>query len=57
MEVGWHYTVNTNAVQKFLGPKPAEWVSSNINFENRLPNVKIYGKGNILPCGQACTSL
>ncbi len=22
---------------------------SNINFENRLPNVKIHGKGNILP--------
>ncbi len=45
-----NYTVNINAgVKNSWGDVLSKGFTSNINFENRLPSVKIHGKGNILP--------
>ncbi len=45
-----NYTVNINAgVKNTWGDVLDKGFTSNINFENRLPSVKIHGKGNILP--------
>ncbi|MBC7587726.1 MAG: hypothetical protein H7178_05135, partial [Chitinophagaceae bacterium] len=44
------YTVSINeGIQNQLGEKLKKIFSSNIFFENRLPSVKIHGKGVILP--------
>lgn len=45
-----NYTVNVNAgVKNTWGDVLDKGFVSNINFENRMPSVKIHGKGNILP--------
>jgi alpha-2-macroglobulin len=45
-----NYTVNINAgIKNSWGDVLNKGFTSNINFENRLPSVKIHGKGNILP--------
>ena len=45
-----NYTVNINSgIKNTWGGILEEGFTSNINFENKLPGVKIYGKGNILP--------
>ena len=45
-----NYTVNVNAgIKNTWGGVLSQGFVSNINFENRLPSVKIQGKGNILP--------
>jgi alpha-2-macroglobulin len=45
-----NYTVNINAgVKNTWSDVLDKGFTSNINFENRLPSVKIHGKGNILP--------
>jgi uncharacterized protein YfaS (alpha-2-macroglobulin family) len=45
-----NYTVNINAgVKNTWGDTLSNGFSSNINFENKMPSVKIQGKGNILP--------
>lgn len=45
-----HYTVNINAgVKNSWGDVLDKGFASNINFQNRMPSVKIHGKGNILP--------
>lgn len=45
-----NYTVNVNAgIKNIWGSSLLSSFTSNIIFENRLPSVKIYGKGNILP--------
>ena len=45
-----NYTVNTNAgIKNSWGQNLQNGYTSNINFANRLPGVKIHGKGNILP--------
>lgn len=44
------YTVNINSgIKNTWGSILEQGFTSNINFENKLPNVKIFGKGNILP--------
>ena len=45
-----NYTVNVNAgVKNSWGDVLDKGFASNINFQNRMPSVKIHGKGNILP--------
>ncbi|MFT3979146.1 MAG: MG2 domain-containing protein [Ferruginibacter sp.] len=45
-----NYTVNVNAgVKNIWGSVLEQGFTSNISFENKLPHVKIFGKGNILP--------
>jgi uncharacterized protein YfaS (alpha-2-macroglobulin family) len=45
-----NYTVNVNAgIKNTWGDILDKGFASNINFENRMPSVKIHGKGNILP--------
>jgi alpha-2-macroglobulin len=45
-----NYTVNINTgIKNTWGDVLNKAFTSNINFENRLPNVTIHGKGNILP--------
>ncbi|HEX2682821.1 MAG TPA: MG2 domain-containing protein, partial [Ferruginibacter sp.] len=45
-----NYTVNVNpGVKNTWGDALDKGFASNINFENRMPSVKIHGKGNILP--------
>ncbi len=45
-----NYTVNINSgIKNTWGDVLQKAYASNINFENKLPNVKIHGKGNILP--------
>jgi len=45
-----NYTVNINAgIKNTWGDILDKGFTSNINFQNRLPSVKIHGKGNILP--------
>jgi uncharacterized protein YfaS (alpha-2-macroglobulin family) len=45
-----NYTVNINSgIKNIWSAVLEQGFTSNINFENKLPNVKIYGKGNILP--------
>ncbi len=45
-----NYTVNINSgIKNTWGDELDKGFASNINFENRLPSVKIHGKGNILP--------
>ncbi len=45
-----NYTVNINAgIKNTFGEVLDKGFTSNINFENRMPSVKIHGKGNILP--------
>ncbi|CAN5626581.1 MG2 domain-containing protein [soil metagenome] len=45
-----NYTVNANTgIKNTWGDVLEKSFTSNINFENKLPNVKIQGKGNILP--------
>ncbi|MEO6720012.1 MAG: MG2 domain-containing protein [Ferruginibacter sp.] len=45
-----NYTVNINTgIKNSWGDVLQKGYTSNINFENRLPSVKIHGKGNILP--------
>ena len=45
-----NYTVNINTgIKNSWGDVLQKGYTSNINFENKLPNVKIHGKGNILP--------
>lgn len=45
-----NYTVNINAgIKNTWGDVLDKGFASNINFENRMPSVKIHGKGNILP--------
>ena len=45
-----NYTVNINAgIKNTWGDVLAKGFAANINFENRMPSVKIHGKGNILP--------
>ncbi len=45
-----NYTVNINAgIKNTWGDVLEKGFASNINFENRMPSVKIHGKGNILP--------
>ncbi|MEO7582731.1 MAG: MG2 domain-containing protein, partial [Ferruginibacter sp.] len=45
-----NYTVNINAgIKNSWGDILDKGFTSNINFENKLPAVKIHGKGNILP--------
>lgn len=45
-----NFTVNVNAgVKNTWGDVLDKGFASNINFENRMPSVKIHGKGNILP--------
>lgn len=44
------YTVNINTgIKNTWGDVLGKAFTSNVNFENRLPSVKIQGKGNILP--------
>ncbi len=45
-----NYTVNVNTGIKNTGDKVLDkGFTANINFQNRMPSVKIHGKGNILP--------
>ncbi len=45
-----NYTVNVNSgIKNTWGDILEQAFTSNINFENKLPSVKIFGKGNILP--------
>lgn len=45
-----NYTVNINAgIKNTWGDILDKGFAANINFENRMPSVKIHGKGNILP--------
>lgn len=45
-----NYTVNINpGIKNSWGDVLDKGFTSNINFENKLPSVKIHGKGNILP--------
>ncbi len=45
-----NYTVNINTgIKNSSGMALDKGYTSNVNFENRLPSVKIHGKGNILP--------
>jgi alpha-2-macroglobulin len=45
-----NYTVNINTgVKSTWGDVLDKGFTSNINFQNRMPSVKIHGKGNILP--------
>ena len=45
-----NYTVNINAgIKNTWGAILDKGFTSNINFENKMPSVKIHGKGNILP--------
>nr|HNH22417.1 hypothetical protein [Ferruginibacter sp.] len=45
-----NYTVNVNAgIKNTWGDLLDKGFAANINFENRMPSVKIHGKGNILP--------
>ena len=45
-----NYTVNINpGVKNTWGNVLDKGFTSNINFQNRMPSVKIHGKGNILP--------
>lgn len=45
-----NYTINTNeGIKNTWGTSLPASFTSNIIFENRLPSVKIHGKGNILP--------
>jgi alpha-2-macroglobulin len=45
-----NYTVNINAgIKNTWGDVLDKGFTSNINFQNRMPSVKIHGKGNILP--------
>ncbi len=45
-----NYTININAgIKNSWGDILDKGFTSNINFENKLPAVKIHGKGNILP--------
>ncbi len=45
-----NYTVNINTgVKNTWGDVLDKGFTSNINFQNRMPSVKIHGKGNILP--------
>lgn len=45
-----NYTVNINAgIKNTWGDILDKGFATNINFENRMPSVKIHGKGNILP--------
>ncbi len=45
-----NYTVNINSgIKNTWGDVLDKGFTANINFENRLPSVKIHGKGNILP--------
>lgn len=45
-----NYTVNINSgIKNTWGSVLEQGFTSNINFENKLPSVKIHGKGNILP--------
>ena len=45
-----NYTVNINTgIKNSWGNALDKGFTANINFENKMPSVKIYGKGNILP--------
>jgi len=45
-----NYTVNINAgIKNTWSDVLDKGFTSNINFQNRMPSVKIHGKGNILP--------
>ncbi|HQW84557.1 MAG TPA: MG2 domain-containing protein, partial [Ferruginibacter sp.] len=45
-----NYTVNVNTgIKNIWGNILNKGYAANINFENRMPSVKIHGKGNILP--------
>ncbi|MFZ1786649.1 MAG: MG2 domain-containing protein [Ferruginibacter sp.] len=45
-----NYTVNINTgIKNTWGDILDKGFAANINFENRMPSVKIHGKGNILP--------
>ncbi|HMK03082.1 MAG TPA: MG2 domain-containing protein, partial [Ferruginibacter sp.] len=45
-----NYTVNINpGIKNTWGDVLDKGFASNINFENKLPSVRIHGKGNILP--------
>ncbi|MEO7044052.1 MAG: MG2 domain-containing protein, partial [Ferruginibacter sp.] len=45
-----NYTVNINTgIKDTWGKVLDKGYTANINFENRMPSVKIHGKGNILP--------
>ena len=45
-----NYTVNINTgIKNNWGNALDKGFTANINFENKMPAVKIYGKGNILP--------
>jgi hypothetical protein len=45
-----NYTVNINSgIKNTWGDVLDKGFTSNINFQNRMPSVKIHGKGNILP--------
>ncbi len=45
-----NYTVNINpGIKNTWGDVLDKGFTSNINFENKMPSVKIHGKGNILP--------
>jgi uncharacterized protein YfaS (alpha-2-macroglobulin family) len=45
-----NYTVNINAgIKNTWGDVLEKGFTANINFQNRMPSVKIHGKGNILP--------
>ena len=49
-ELEGNYTVTVNSgIQNKWGASLPNAFTSNVVFENRLPSVKIYGKGNILP--------
>lgn len=44
------HTVNVNAgIKNSWGDALQQGFTANVHFENRLPSVKIHGKGNILP--------
>ncbi len=45
-----NYTVNINSgIKNTWGDVLDKGFTANINFENKMPSVKIHGKGNILP--------
>jgi uncharacterized protein YfaS (alpha-2-macroglobulin family) len=45
-----NYTVNINSgIKNTWGDVLDKGFTANINFQNRMPSVKIHGKGNILP--------
>ncbi len=45
-----NYTLNINAgIKNTWGDVLDKGFASNINFQNRMPSVKIHGRGNILP--------